>query len=174
MKKATEPPAHSFLEALGARVQEHEVGGVKGTFHELTTEQVAILLEKVGSLIAVIYLIKDLLVVGAAGYQEVFSDATVKLSIEGRNVLYQLIAFSLNENEEAVKRIAPRNLPELLVAIYETNKGFFDSFSETSALRAKLRAKFPGLEKALAGLTTAGSDSSPVPDAEDGASEKSE
>lgn len=174
MKKQPSGQPLSFLEALGTRVQEHEVGGVKGTFHELTTEQVAVLLERVGGLISVIYLVKDLLVVGAAGYQQVFSDATVKLSVEARGVLYQLITFSLEESEDAVKQIAPRNLPELLVAIYETNRGFFDSFSETSTLRTKLRAKFPGLEKALAGLTTAGSDSSPSPDAADGASERSE
>lgn len=164
----------SFLKALHAGSQQHVINGVEGTIYELTTEQVATLLEKIGGLIGVIWLIKDIILVGASGYENVFSSASAKLSVEGRTVLYELMGYSLRASEEDIKEIAPRNLPELLVAIYETNKGFFDSFSETSSLRTRLKAKFPGLESALANLTTSGSNLSPVPDEEDGASAKSE
>lgn len=169
----TKDDSFSFLKALGVASRETEINGVKGTVYELNTQQVAILLERVGSLIAVVLLLRDLFTAGPAGYQGLFDEASAKLSKEARETLYRLVAFSLKSSEESVQEIAPRHLPALLLAICEVNQDFFDLFSGTSPLRQQLATRFPGLAGALNNLAADGSPSSPASGAEDGASAKS-
>lgn len=173
MQTETNEQVLSFLQALGVSQKEHEIDGKKGTFYELNSAQVAELTEKIGSLIAVAMLIRDIFVAGAGQYQDLFASAQSKLSQEAQETLFRLIAFSLRSSEESVRQIAPRHLPALLVAIYETNRDFFDLFSETSKIRQDLAKRIPGLDAALRKLTADGPPPSPASVEADGALTKS-
>lgn len=139
----------SFLQALGVSSKTITIGEQEGTFYELTTQQVAELLEQAGSLVSVIMLMMDLVSAGPSSYAELFASSQAKLTKETKDLIFKILGYSLRVEADTFNDLSPKYLPDMLVAVYETNADFFASFGSQSQ---KLKAKFPK----IAALWTAG------------------
>lgn len=168
-----------LLEALCVSGKEVEIQGNQFTVYELESQMVGLLLLEMESAANAGVAVLSLLNPDSGESQQYFKSSWWKIGAAAQDVVFTLIAFSLQEIErdergvpkaitDNVRRLPVGFIPPILQAIAEANQSFF---GELQAVWEKLQQKSPGISSALSAILGSQSETpNQVEDQQDGQS----
>lgn len=154
----------SLLEALCVSGKEVEIHGHAFTVYELESQMVGLLLLEMESAANAGVAVLSLLNPDSGESQQYFKSSWWKIGASAQDVVFTLIAFSLQEIErdergvpkaliDSIRKLPVSFIPPMLKAIAEANQSFF---GELQAVWESLQQKQPGISSALSAILGSG------------------